>query len=98
MIHAETLGLQDGNKVLEVRDTRVNKGFAALSFIQNQDFDYIFAAGDDYTDEDLFSALPSDAVTVKIGFDNTNAAYFLKSWQSMRMILKRFAYLSNISR
>lgn len=95
IIQSETLGLQEGNKVLEVKDNRVNKGFGAAAFTQNQDYDFIFAVGDDYTDEDLFSSLPQDAYTVKIGLGNTNAAYFLKSWQSMRLLLKKFADISN---
>ncbi len=94
IIQAETLGLQEGNKVLEVKDNRVNKGFGAAAFIQNQEYDFIFAVGDDYTDEDLFTSLPQDAYTVKVGLGNTSAAYFLKSWQSMRRILKKFADIS----
>ena len=95
MTQCETLGLQEGNKVLEVKDNRVNKGFTASTFISNQDYDFIFAAGDDHTDEDLFTALPPDSFTVKIGLGNTNAQYFLKSWQSMRLILERFTDISN---
>ncbi len=94
IIQSETLGLQEGNKVLEVKDVRVNKGFGASAFIQNQYYDFIFAVGDDYTDEDLFSFLPQEAFKVKIGFGNTTADYFLKSWQSMRLILKKFAEIS----
>ncbi|MGI6678544.1 MAG: bifunctional alpha,alpha-trehalose-phosphate synthase (UDP-forming)/trehalose-phosphatase [Dehalobacterium sp.] len=92
---SETLGLQEGNKVLEVKDSRVNKGFGSSYFIQHQDYNFIFAAGDDYTDEDLFAALPQGAFKVKIGLGNTNADYFLKSWQSMRLMLKKFADISN---
>ncbi|NLL53229.1 MAG: bifunctional alpha,alpha-trehalose-phosphate synthase (UDP-forming)/trehalose-phosphatase [Peptococcaceae bacterium] len=97
MIQAATLGLQEGNKVLEIKDNRVNKGFGASAFLRDQNYDFIFAAGDDHTDEDLFSALPPDALTVKIGLGKTNARYFLKSWQSMRFILQRFADLSSFS-
>ncbi|MDT3699041.1 MAG: bifunctional alpha,alpha-trehalose-phosphate synthase (UDP-forming)/trehalose-phosphatase [Thermincola sp.] len=97
MTQVTTLGLMEGNKVLEIKDNRVNKGFGASAFIQNQDYDFIFAAGDDYTDEDLFSSLPQDALTVKIGLGNTNARYFLKSWQLLRLILKKFADISNDS-
>jgi trehalose 6-phosphate synthase/phosphatase len=96
IIESKTLGLQEGNKVLEVKDTRVNKGFGASTFIQNQDFDFIFAVGDDYTDEYLFTALPQHAFTVKIGLESTNAAYFVKSWQSMRRILQVLADTSNL--
>ncbi|NLN87312.1 MAG: bifunctional alpha,alpha-trehalose-phosphate synthase (UDP-forming)/trehalose-phosphatase [Syntrophomonadaceae bacterium] len=98
MIQDETLGLQEGKKVLEVKDSRVNKGFGASVLIQNQEYDFIFAGGDDYTDEDLFAALPAEAYSVKIGLGNTNAAYFLKSWQSMRQLLRKFADLSNLEK
>ena len=95
---SETLGVQEGHKVLEVKDMRVNKGFGALTLIQNNNYDFIFAAGDDYTDEDLFAALPEGAFTVKIGLGNTNAAYFLKSWRSMRLVLNKLAEISNLSK
>lgn len=97
MIESNTLGLQEGNKVLEVKDNRVNKGFGAANFINNQEHDFILAVGDDYTDEDLFTSLPPEAYTIKIGLASTSAEYFLKSWQSMRSMLKRFADISNPS-
>lgn len=95
LTHHGTLGLLEGNKVLEIKDNRVSKGFTSLNFISNQDFDFIFAAGDDHTDESLFSSLPSDAITVKIGLGNTGARYFLKSWQSVRGILNKFIDISS---
>ncbi|MFZ7134034.1 MAG: bifunctional alpha,alpha-trehalose-phosphate synthase (UDP-forming)/trehalose-phosphatase [Eubacteriales bacterium] len=85
-----SLGLQDGNKVLEIKDNRVNKGFASSTFIQNEDYDFILGVGDDYTDEDLFSSLPEEAYTIKIGLGNTCAKYHLKSWKSMRRLLQKF--------
>lgn len=95
MIRTTTLGLQEGNKVLEVKDTRVNKGSVASVLIQNQDYDFILGAGDDSTDEDLFLSLPPGAFSVKIGSGNSNAQYHLKSWQSMRLVLKQFAAISS---
>ena len=94
MIQSATLELLEGNKVLEIKDNRFNKGIGASAFIQNQNYDFIFAVGDDFTDEDMFSALPPEAFTVKIGLGNTNARYFLKCWQSMRLILQKFVDLS----
>lgn len=95
MIQSSTLGIQEGNKILEIKDNRVNKGYTASNFIGHEEYDFIFAVGDDYTDEDLFSALPQSAYTVKIGVGNTNARYYLKSWISMRLILKKFVDISN---
>ncbi len=89
VIQSMSLSIQEGNKVLEIKDSRVDKGQSASTFIYNQDYDFILGAGDDHTDEDLFAAMPQEAITIKIGMDNTNAKYRLKSWRSMRVLLKK---------
>jgi trehalose 6-phosphate synthase/phosphatase len=95
LIRSTTLGLQEGSKVLEVKDSRVNKGYVLSLFIQNNNFDFILGAGDDYTDEDLFLALPPDSFSIKIGIENTQAKYQLKSWQSMRKLLSKLVMINN---
>ena len=67
MIESSSIMLQEGNKVLEIKDSRFNKGFLASIIINKNDFDFVFAAGDDFTDEDMFSLLPQDAFSIKIG-------------------------------
>ncbi|NLG32080.1 MAG: trehalose-phosphatase, partial [Syntrophomonadaceae bacterium] len=94
LIQSTTLGLQEGNKVLEIKDSRVNKGYVSSIFIQNNSFDFVLGAGDDYTDEDLFLALPPSSFSIKIGIEHSHAKYHLKSWQSMRTILKRLVNIS----
>lgn len=94
MIHSTTLGLQEGNKVLEIKDSRVNKGYVASLMIQRQNYDFILGVGDDYTDEDLLLSLPANAFSIKIGLGSTHARYHLKSWQSMRSMLKKFVNIS----
>lgn len=84
------LGIQEGNKVLEIKDNRVNKGFTANSIMNEGDYDFILGVGDDHTDEDLFLALPEKTFTIKVGLNNTNAKYHIKSWKSMRTLLKKF--------
>lgn len=95
MTHSMSLGIQEGKKVLEIKDNRVNKGAVASLFLQNNDYDFILGVGDDYTDEDLFSALSEDAFTIKIGLGNTHAKYRLRSWRSMRSILKKLVDSDN---
>ena len=60
------LGILDGNKVLEVKDAFVNKGIAASEWLRGETYDFIFAVGDDHTDEDLFDVLPEKAYSVKV--------------------------------
>lgn len=65
----------DGNKVLEVRLTGVDKGITALKLINHFNPDFALCIGDDTTDEDMFKALEKKAYTIKIGNDATAAHY-----------------------
>jgi len=94
MVTSSFLMLQEGSKVLEIKDSRVNKGNVVSLMIKRQKFDFIFGAGDDFTDEDVFNALPDDAFSVKIGLADTSANYRMKSWRSMRMMLNDFVEIS----
>ncbi|OVE81211.1 bifunctional alpha,alpha-trehalose-phosphate synthase (UDP-forming)/trehalose-phosphatase [bacterium M21] len=73
------LCLLDGNKVLEIRDVNANKGFIVENWLDRESWDFVFCAGDDVTDEDMFEVLPEDSYTVKIGFEQSKAAYHIKS-------------------
>ena len=61
MTQSMSLGIQEGNKVIEIKDNRVNKGQGASFFLNGHEYDFILGVGDDYTDEDLFMALPEHA-------------------------------------
>ncbi len=66
----------EGNKVVEVKNAGINKGKAASRWL-NESFNFILAAGDDWTDEDTFNAMPDSAYTLKIGNTPTSARYNL---------------------
>lgn len=86
-------GLQilPGDKVVEVKNMDINKGKAALTLIDNQHYDFIIAFGDDYTDEDIFKALPESAITVKIGSNVSAAKFFLRNPTETRKVLRSMA-------
>ncbi len=90
MTKSSSLVVQEGSKVLELKDSRVNKGIATSMMIDHNGFDFLFGAGDDLTDEDVFRALPQNAISVKVGLGRTAARYRTKSWQTMRKVLKKF--------
>jgi trehalose 6-phosphate synthase/phosphatase len=69
----------DGNKVVEVKKTAFNKGTATRLFVEERDFDFILAIGDDTTDEDMFEALPDTSFTIKIGDDLSAARNHIRS-------------------
>ncbi|HEX9046273.1 MAG TPA: trehalose-phosphatase, partial [Verrucomicrobiae bacterium] len=81
----------EGNKVVEIRNTGINKGAGGLEWLSNQPPEFILAIGDDWTDEDLFRALPPSACTVRIGVGNTAARYYLNNPATVRRLLRELA-------
>lgn len=71
----KTLQILHGNKVIEIKPINTNKGTAGASWIERGNFDFILAIGDDKTDEDLFSALPEEAYSIKVGSGQSVAKY-----------------------
>ena len=85
------LALMDGNKVIEVKPRGVDKGHAAHLWFRDPCYDFLLAAGDDRTDEDVFEAAPDDAWTIKVGGGPTLAHYALKDSTEMRGLLEALA-------
>jgi trehalose 6-phosphate synthase/phosphatase len=78
-----------GNKVIEVKNSELNKGKAAMELVSAIQPDFIFAIGDDATDEDMFLELPNEANTVKVGNKKSAAKYYVE-WQHEAIELLRF--------
>lgn len=91
LISNHGLSVLEGNKVLEIKSSGVNKGKAATKKLVSNEYDFIFAIGDDWTDEYMFSELPEDAYTVKVGIKKTSARYYVEDTDRVRHLLKRFA-------
>jgi trehalose 6-phosphate synthase/phosphatase len=84
------LQVLQGSKVVEIRNAGVNKGAAAIYFLGRHDYDFIFAAGDDWTDEDLFGSIPFSAYSVKVGFTSSRARYNVRDHTEVRLLLNEF--------
>lgn len=69
------LTVHNGNKIIEVKPSTIDKGSIAQKLYDESPADFVFAAGDDYTDESMFATLPHSAHTVKVGFGETSARY-----------------------
>jgi trehalose 6-phosphate synthase/phosphatase len=83
------LGVLEGSKVIEVKDATINKGQAASRWLSAGGHDFVLAAGDDWTDEDMFSALPDTAYTIKVGRIASKARFSLDSYKDLRALLKK---------
>ncbi len=90
LIANDDLSILNGNKVMEIKSSNVNKGRAAMRIFAEDDYDFVFAIGDDWTDEFMFQELPDQAVTVKVGRQKTQAKYYIDSIKNVRELLSRF--------
>jgi trehalose 6-phosphate synthase/phosphatase len=80
-----------GQKSVEVKLVWANKGelYARLGQTLPRP-DFILAAGDDVTDEDLFAQVPADAWTIHIGTGYSRARYRLAEPKEMSNLLDNF--------
>jgi trehalose 6-phosphate synthase/phosphatase len=81
------LQIIDGNKVMEIRLTGIDKGITALSIVDQLKPDFVLCMGDDTTDEDMFKALENKGYTIKIGNGSTAAQYNILSQDKVLPLL-----------
>ncbi|MDD5326516.1 MAG: bifunctional alpha,alpha-trehalose-phosphate synthase (UDP-forming)/trehalose-phosphatase [Phycisphaerae bacterium] len=82
------IGVFEGNKIIEVKNIGINKGQAAKLWIASRKWGFILAAGDDYTDEDLFAALPDKAYSIRVGYGISKARFNLDSARDLRLLIE----------
>ncbi len=83
------IGVLEGAKVIEVKDLSINKGRASSKWINKADWDFILAIGDDWTDEDMFEAVPDTAYSIRVGLTTTRARYSVSSYKEARELLAK---------
>jgi len=81
------LQIVEGKKVVEIKNSGINKGRAALRWIEEQSWDFILSIGDDQTDEDMFEVLPETAYSLKVGTTSSLARFNLKSQADVTLLL-----------
>ncbi|KPM33154.1 Trehalose-phosphatase [Croceitalea dokdonensis DOKDO 023] len=90
LIGNDDISVLNGNKVMEVKSSNVNKGRASVRMLSQADYDFVFAIGDDWTDEFMFEELPDSTITVKVGLQKTQAKYHVEGPKKVRELLKQF--------
>lgn len=95
--YSKHYGLQvvRGNKIIEVKVTGADKGSIIKREIVTDDYEFILAAGDDMTDEDMFKVLANtqQAFTIKIGSEASFAKYNLLTPHMMVALLDTLSYI-----
>lgn len=77
-----------GHKVIEVRHAGAHKGTILSTWLAERCPDFLLAVGDDWTDEDLFHALPPNGVSIRVGLGPTVASYYLPHPPAVRQLLQ----------
>jgi len=85
------LQILEGDKVVEVKNMEVNKGTAVTRWLEHYSPDFILAVGDDRTDEDIFSVIPEEAITIKVGGRGSRARFNVQSCNDVRALLESLA-------
>lgn len=81
----------EGAKVIEVRPMGIDKGTAVKRLLDEHPADMVIAIGDDRTDEDIFKALPLDAVSIKVGMKPSFARYNVRGQEEVLGLLGSLA-------
>jgi len=81
-----------GDHVIEVRPRGVDKGSIATALRASAESGSQFVAiGDDLTDEDMFRAMDTRAVTIHVGMRNTRARFRVPDVDTVLTLLERFS-------
>jgi trehalose 6-phosphate synthase/phosphatase len=83
--------VHNGAKIIEIKPRHVNKGVVAEDLQAMYPSDFVMAIGDDYTDEDMFRALPEEAISIKVGLGGTDARYQVASIDTVLRLLQMLA-------
>jgi trehalose 6-phosphate synthase/phosphatase len=80
------LQIMRGNKIIEIKMVGVDKGIEATRLMSADKFDFVMAMGDDVTDEDMFRALPPEAITIKVGSISDHARFSLPQHDTINLL------------
>ena len=88
---SDKLSIMDMDKALEVVNSQITKGTAVSDLVSNKNYDFILCAGDDVTDENMFTSLPSHTRTIKVGRKKTEAKYYIEDIEHVKALLSTLA-------
>ncbi|MGM0612032.1 MAG: bifunctional alpha,alpha-trehalose-phosphate synthase (UDP-forming)/trehalose-phosphatase [Bacteroidota bacterium] len=89
LLSNQNIEVNEGKKVLEVKQSVVNKGLTAEMLLQQKDYDFVLAMGDDWADENMFRIIEDQGISVKIGLEQTQAHYFIEASEKVVPFLSK---------
>ncbi len=94
LIDSDDVSVHSGDKIIEIKPNGINKGYAAAELEALYPSDFVLAAGDDYTDEDMFKELPEHSYTIKIGSGDTKARSQLQTVEELGELLDELSRIA----
>lgn len=88
VIDSNEFGIYSGNKIIEIKPRDVHKGETVKRVLKNESSDFILCIGDDYTDEDMFRALPDHAFSIRVGYEETTARFQINNVDAVVQLLR----------
>lgn len=83
------LNILQGPKFIEIKQAGINKVRALSFWLDEKNWDFVLAAGDDITDESLFEVLPNYSYSIKVGLTPTEAKWYIDSSEKLIRLLKK---------
>jgi trehalose 6-phosphate synthase/phosphatase len=74
--------------MVELTSSGTCKNVSAHFILERNQYDFILAAGDDTSDEDLFAVLPDSAFSIHVGSGLSKAHFYLNSVDEMNTLLE----------
>jgi len=79
LLQSYALRVLEGSRFLEVQSGNISQGEATRQLLGERDWDFVLAAGDDASDEEMFHVLPDHAFAIRVGRVLSRAQYFVDS-------------------
>lgn len=84
------ISLMEGDKIIEVTTSTTNKGIASYDHYAKEPYDFVLVAGDDVTDENMFTQLPDEVISIKVGNKKSVAKHSVVAPQELINLLNHF--------
>lgn len=87
----ENLQINEGPKIIEIKNSGLFKGRLLSNYLELQNWDFILAAGDDWSNEYMFQLFSGNAFTIRIGISASQAKYNVENQSDFIKLLSDLA-------